>query len=628
MKRNLLIIIAVFALAFSAIAQQDGSSNQIDSLLKVLSTAKQDSNRVNTLVAISRQYLYINTDEGIRYGRQALQLADTLKFPSQIAAANSILGSNYVNAAEYAKGLEHEYVALGIYEQLGDSAKQAVLLQNIGVAHQRARNSEEALKYEKRALAMFFALRDSNGVAALYNNIANVYRRKGMTDSVLFYNLKSLEMFQLINDPYGTARMIGNIANYYADEGMFGSAMFYYFDAIRRERALEHAEGMTRNLGNLGETYLEIANDTTGKIASDSLIPKGKAANLKLAIEYLEQAVALSDQQQLIDYYLEYTEALSNAYYAAGRTKEAFDLYQKFVAKKDSVYDVDKLSELNNARLKFEYGHREDSLKFQQDLTSLQLRQEQESRSRDMLFYIIGTAFGLIFTGFLYNRYKVTQNQKKIIEIERNRSEELLLNILPEETAQELKEKGKSDARLMEQVTVLFTDFKGFTQYAERLSPQELVAEINECFCAFDRIMEKYGVEKIKTIGDAYMAAGGLPTSNDTHAEDVVNAAIEIRTFMRNWASLKNAAGREFFETRIGIHTGPVVAGIVGIKKFQYDIWGDTVNIASRMESTAEPGTINISQTTYELVKNKFKCTPRGRIEAKNKGGLEMYFVD
>jgi class 3 adenylate cyclase len=232
-----------------------------------------------------------------------------------------------------------------------------------------------------------------------------------------------------------------------------------------------------------------------------------------------------------------------------------------------------------------------------------------------------GFAIVLLFAGvFLTQRNRISKEKK--------RSEELLLNILPEEVAEELKEKGSAEAKQIDQVSVLFTDFKGFTQLSEKLTPKELVTEIDTCFRAFDHIMQKYGVEKIKTIGDAYMAAGGLPVPNTTHAVDVVNAALDIQKFMHEHKAEREAAGKLFFEIRIGVHTGPVVAGIVGVKKFAYDIWGDAVNTASRMESSGEVGKVNISGVTYELVKDKFKCSHRGKISAKNKGEIDMYFVE
>ena len=220
-------------------------------------------------------------------------------------------------------------------------------------------------------------------------------------------------------------------------------------------------------------------------------------------------------------------------------------------------------------------------------------------------------------------------NATQEIRLEKERSEQLLLNILPEEVAAELKDKGHADAQLIEQVTVLFTDFKGFIALSEQVTPRELVADLHACFSKFDRICEKYGIEKIKTIGDAYMAAGGLPTPNQSHAEDIVKAALDMVEVVRKGKIKKIANNLPFFEVRIGVHTGPVVAGIVGLKKFQYDIWGDTVNTASRIENQGAVGKVNISSSTYEILKNDpyFIFENRGKIQAKGKGEIEMYFV-
>ncbi len=209
------------------------------------------------------------------------------------------------------------------------------------------------------------------------------------------------------------------------------------------------------------------------------------------------------------------------------------------------------------------------------------------------------------------------------LKAEKKKSDDLLLNILPSEIAEELKNKGETAARHFDMVSVLFTDFVNFTGISSSLSPTELVKEIDICFKAFDGIIEKNGLEKIKTIGDAYLAVCGMPETDNDHATKVIKAAMDIKNFV---AERKKNGGK--FEIRLGIHSGPLVAGIVGVKKFAYDIWGDTVNLASRMESNSESGKINISEATYQLIKDQFNCTPRGKIEVKNKGMIEMYYVD
>lgn len=218
----------------------------------------------------------------------------------------------------------------------------------------------------------------------------------------------------------------------------------------------------------------------------------------------------------------------------------------------------------------------------------------------------------------------VVEKQKAEVENEKKRSEALLLNILPEEIANELRSTGTTKAKQFDNVTVLFTDFVNFTQAAEQMSPQQLINELHECFSKFDEITGRYNIEKIKTIGDAYLAVAGLPTADPRHAENMVRAAIEINEYMH---SRKEKLGNATFGIRLGIHSGSVTAGVVGVKKFAYDIWGDTVNTAARMEQSSEAGKINISQVTYDFVKDKFTCSYRGEQDAKGKGLLKMYYV-
>lgn len=248
----------------------------------------------------------------------------------------------------------------------------------------------------------------------------------------------------------------------------------------------------------------------------------------------------------------------------------------------------------------------------------------------------LGNHSNMFIILFLIVMYFKSENrrQEKLLETqnislaeEKSKADNLLLNILPIETAEELKLTGKARTRKFDAVTILFSDFKNFTLASEQLSPEALVDEIHEYFSYFDEVVAEYGIEKIKTIGDAYMCAGGLPDENKTHAIDVVSAAIKMQELVNKLKIQKMAVGKLFFEIRIGIHTGPVVAGIVGTKKFAYDIWGDTVNLASRMESSGEVGQVNISASTYALVKDQFTCEYRGKIAAKNKGEIDMYFV-
>ena len=236
--------------------------------------------------------------------------------------------------------------------------------------------------------------------------------------------------------------------------------------------------------------------------------------------------------------------------------------------------------------------------------------------------------FFSIVSLLIYRNFRNQKRSNSLLDEAKKKSDLLLLNILPHETAEELKTTGKANARRFDEVTVMFTDFKDFTQASERMAAEELVAEINFYFSEFDNIISRHNIEKIKIIGDSYMCAGGLPVANNTHATDVIRAALELQEFVITQKSRRHALGLPSFELRIGIHTGPVVAGIVGLKKFAYDIWGDTVNTASRMESAGEINKVNISGETYKMVKDRFICTYRGKITAKHKGEIDMYFVD
>ena len=318
-------------------------------------------------------------------------------------------------------------------------------------------------------------------------------------------------------------------------------------------------------------------------------------------------------------YPLKSTAKFLTKIYSKKRNYERFYYYQNIV---DSV---EALLNDNENRLIISY-HRQQQKELELQKQQAEKNHEAETRQRTLA---AGGLLLFVLAGGLFGRLRYVRKTKRIIEKERDRSDNLLLNILPAEVAAELKDKGESEARDFDNVSVLFSDFQSFTETSEKLSAKELVTEINACFKRFDEITQQYGIEKIKTIGDAYMAAGGLHTPRTSEPKDVVKAALEMQQFMLARKAEREAQGQVAFNMRVGIHTGPVVAGIVGVKKFQYDIWGDTVNTASRMETNSQVGKVNISQATYELLKDdpQFVFEKREKIEVKGKGQLQMWFV-
>lgn len=312
---------------------------------------------------------------------------------------------------------------------------------------------------------------------------------------------------------------------------------------------------------------------------------------------------------------------------------------QAELAQKKAALDSMTETQMKTAMVLLQQRYVLDSLSYRANIDSLAisnwnlaLREAEAKRN----VYLAGMVLMLLFAsgvGFSWLRarqYSKTLEEKNaIIREEQARSENLLLNILPALVADELKAKGHTEARPFEEATVLFADFVGFSKIAEKITPQQLVSDLDTCFQAFDGIVAMYGLEKIKTIGDAYMCAGGLPTGGSgAQAREMVKAALEMQDWLNTWNKERDLQNLPRYDARIGIHCGPVVAGVVGSKKFAFDIWGDTVNIAARVEQAGEGGRINISGVAYEIVREYFPCEYRGKVAVKNKGEIDMYFVN
>ncbi|MBK8557810.1 MAG: hypothetical protein IPL65_19615 [Lewinellaceae bacterium] len=316
---------------------------------------------------------------------------------------------------------------------------------------------------------------------------------------------------------------------------------------------------------------------------------------------------------------------------------QSTELQEKLAAQEETIKKMSE-EQVKSELLLMQQQRLVDSFSYQANLDSLainnwNLELQRSESARRLNWAIIGIL--LLLAGgasFSYIRARtnalVLKEKNKIIRVEQERSENLLLNILPGLVAEELKKKGHTDARYFEDVSVLFADFVGFSQIAEKLSPQQLVTELDTCFRAFDEIIARHGIEKIKTIGDAYMCAGGLPNGGGSQLRSMVQAALEMQRWLADWNRDREAQKMPRYDARIGIHRGPVVAGVVGSKKFAFDIWGDTVNIASRIESAGESGKINVSGEVFKDIQKYFPCAYRGKIAAKNKGEIDMYFVE
>ena len=623
-------------------------------------------------------------DLAVDYFKKALEVREELEDIKGMASMYNNIGNLYKNKGDYKEAMSFYRQSMFYREQLGDTSRLMRLQFNMGNLEEARGNYDEALNYMLDFLEYNLRSGDSTAIASATNIVGNIKLELERYPEAERHFSQALGIHQRLGNRAQEASVLNNIGNL---RDAVGSRVFYtqkdnelalalvdesiqFFESSRAiSLELDDFDALSKVENNLGVVYTNrgIYYEQMGRInqatrswktaeefLTEALRKNKENEDRKGECEVLKSwhglSMARGDFQQAlryIDRYALIAREIEDAKFIQSAYQDYADAYFELGEYRAAFLNLDLYDSLRYVRLNekrvMEVEQREAiygdlAKKHTVERQEQELRvQQAELRQARVVFYAAIGGVGLVslLALLLYNRNQIKTKANKqlaeknrIIEKERKRSDDLLENILPKATAKELKERGKAKARHYEQVTVLFTDFKSFTQIAEKLSPEELVAELDTCFREFDEITRKHGVEKIKTIGDAYMCAGGLPEVNETHAEDVVRAALEMRDYMLRFAQEQRQAGKPVFEIRIGNHTGPVVSVIVGNRKFAYDIWGDAVNIAARMESSSIPGKINISQKTYNLVHEQFSCTPRGKVSAKNKGEMEMFFVE
>ena len=578
-----------FVLCLNALLSH-AQKNEIDSLRNILPSAAA-VDKMNINYRIGTQFFYSLPDSAIYYFNKALSLSRTTHNDTFSAKSLSKIGILHYGSGDYPKAINNLFSALKIFERLQDKKRTMLCMQHLGMAYNEQGMYDKALDYAQQSLEICITLDDKYSAAVSLGNIGSVYFAQSDYDQALDYFLQALNIAEDIKHQQGIADALNNVALIYENKKDFSKALEYHLRSLTLAKEMGDNRDIAASYHNIGLVYRGMEK-------------------FHVAIQYLDSCIVLAKEGDDKFYLKEAYNTLASLYADIGRFEKAYQTRLLYAQINDTLMSQENKKQFAEMNTRYETEKKDNQISL--------LNKDREKQRVIRNGFVGGFAIVLLFAVVFFA-------QRNRIKKGKQRSDELLLNILPEETAEELKVKGYAEAKQYDNVTVLFTDFVGFTIAGERMTPTELVHELDTCFKAFDEIITKYDIEKIKTIGDAYMAVCGLPTYDQQHAEKVVSAALEINQFIN---LRRQQLGDRTFGVRIGIHSGPVVAGIVGVKKFAYDIWGDTVNVAARMESSGEEGKVNISETTYELIKDKFDCSYRGEITAKNKGEMRMYFVE
>jgi class 3 adenylate cyclase len=513
--------------------------------------------------------------------------------------------------SKYDDGLRICFTALKIFEEHDNKKGIADVLHNIGIIYDLLRDYPKALEYHHQALEIRRNIDDKQGIADSLNNIGIIYYFKNECEKGLAYLRASIDAWKAIDERKGAAKSLTNVGLCYKELKDYDKALDYSVQALKEWSMLNDKYFIASTSNNLGELYV-------------------LGGEPEKAIPYLKRALKIAQEMDIKELVRENYEYSSNLYASMNDYEKALAYYKKAADVKADIYSEENRKSIADMQTKYETEKKERELALlRKDNEIAQLDLERQELLRRAL--IGGLIMVFIVAFFIYNRYRFSQKVNRqlneanaIIQKEKEKSDQLLLNVLPSKVAEDLKQTGQTSPDLFENVTVYFSDVVGFTNMSTALSPDVLISELNDIFTNFDNIIEQHGCERVKTIGDAYLCVCGMPVADPNHAENMVRAATEIVDYINK----RNENNELQWRIRVGIHTGKVVGGVVGVKKYIYDVFGDTINTASRMESNSEPMRINISEATYELVKDKFTLTPRPVQIVKGKGEMKMYFVE
>ena len=533
----------------------------VDSMLQEVAKSKEDTHKVKLLYGLSNILYSSNPDAGIKYGLQSLTLAQKLEweigigksqyqlatnyciksdykhalecffaalniyeqkgYKTGIAATEADIGHVYYAESNYAKALEYELSALKEYEDAGNKKSVSSTLLNIGSIYVDMKNSKKAKEYYFKALKLYEENGNKEGLATTLGNISLVYEQENDHSKALEYDLKALKLYEEGGIMDGVATTLGNMGNVYKAKGEYAAALAYDFRSLRIDEQMGLKDGIAVNTGNIGIGYLAIYKDTANT-KPDSLIPGSKTICLKKSIEYLNKGIAVCKEIDYQEGIIEFSGAVSEAYELSGDFERALESYRQYAVTRDTVYSAANKLKITNLETE-----RELSLKDKQiEIDKLAVAKKRNER----VFYLSGIGMLLIVIGAVVRNNFSQKKSNQLLTKEKQRSDDLLLNILPSEVADELKATGGAMAKNFDEVTVMFTDFVNFTQASEHLTPQQLIDELHTCFKTFDEITSRYHIEKIKTIGDAYLAVAGMPAPDPNHAANIVNAARRYET--------------------------------------------------------------------------------------------------